>query len=296
MSMAGAPRTGAGTQTVEIDGRRVHRLGFGAMRLADPGVWGPPKDRQEAIRVVRRAIELGVDFIDTADTYGMGAVDEILGEALQPSPPNVMISAKIGQVQPRPGEWVPVGRPAFLRQQCELTLRRLRVDRIDLLTLHRVDPDVPFEDQLEALKQLKDEGKIGAVGLSEVSVEQIDVARGIVDVASVQNIYNLQVRVWDPVVEYCEREQIAFAAWYPVASGALTDPQGPVSAIATETGATPTQIALAWLLARSPVLVPIPGTSSVAHLEDNVAAADVRLADHHLQALTEWTDGAVSRP
>jgi pyridoxine 4-dehydrogenase len=271
---------------IELDGKAVHRLGFGAMRLAGPGVWGPPVDRLNSVRVARRAVELGINFIDTADAYGFGVSEEILSEALHPYPEDLLIATKVGQVQTRPGEWVPVGRPEYLRQQCELSLRRLRVDRIDLLQLHRVDPQVPFEDQVGELKALRDEGKIGSVGLSEVTVEQIGTAREIVEIVSVQNIYNLAVRKWDEAVDYCADEGIAFIAWYPIFGRAQSMRSDALDDVAAATGATPSQVALAWLLARSPSMLPIPGTSSLAHFQENAAAADLRLAPEQIATLT----------
>ena len=273
------------SSTFNLAGKTVHRLGFGAMRLADPDIWGPPTDRDNSIRVARRVVELGLDVIDTADVYGFGATEDILREALHPYPEHLLIATKVGQVQTRPREWVPLGRPEYLRQQCEASLRRLQVERIDLLQLHRVDPQVPLEDQVGELKALQDEGKIGAVGLSEVSVEQIDTARAIVEIVSVENIYNLAVRAWDPVVDYCTRERIAFLPWFPIASGALVAAEGVAAQIAKEVGATPAQLALAWLLARSDVMIPIPGTSSIAHLEENTMADQVKLTSEQFSAL-----------
>jgi aryl-alcohol dehydrogenase-like predicted oxidoreductase len=276
-----------------LAGKVVHRLGFGAMRLTDPDIWGPPADRDNSIRVARRAVELGINFIDTADSYAFGVAEEILREALHPYPEHLLIATKAGQTQTRPREWVAVGRPEYLRQQCELSLRRLGVERIDLYQLHRVDPKVPFEDQIGELILLRDEGKIGAIGVSEVDVKQIEAARGMVDIASVQNIYNLASRDWDEVVEYCTRERIAFIPWFPIMSGELAAPGGPVGDIAAATGATPAQIALAWLLARSDVMLPIPGTSSLTHLEQNVAAAAVQLSADQIATLTAY-DATVS--
>jgi pyridoxine 4-dehydrogenase len=263
----------------------VSRMAFGAMRLADPRIWGPPADRGHSIRLARRAVELGVDHIDTADSYGLGTVEDILREALHPYPDHLVVATKVGQVQPRPGEWVPVGHPAFLRHQCEMSLRRLDVDRIDLLYLHRVDPNVPLPEQVGTMKDLQDEGKIRHVGLSEVGLEQIEAAREIVDVAAVQNIYNLTTRGWDGVVDYCTRERIPFVAWFPVMNGALAQPGGVVAEVAAEVGSTPAQVALAWLLGRADVICPIPGTSSIAHLEENVAAASLRLTGEQLARL-----------
>jgi pyridoxine 4-dehydrogenase len=271
---------------VKLGDRTVSRMAFGAMRLADPQIWGPPADRDHSVRLARRAVELGVDHIDTADCYGLGTVEDILSEALRPYPDHLLIATKVGQVQPRPGEWVPVGHPALLRHQCEMSLRRLGVDRIDLLYLHRADPNVPFADQVGTMKELREEGKIAHVGLSEVGLEQIEAARAIVDVAAVQNIYNLTTRNWDDVVEYCTREHIPFVPWFPIMNGALAQPGGVAAEVAAETGSTPTQVALAWLLARADVICPIPGTSSIAHLEENVAAAALRLTDEQIARLT----------
>ncbi|WP_305783806.1 aldo/keto reductase [Symbioplanes lichenis] len=270
---------------IEVAGKSVHRLGFGAMRLAGSDIWDPPADRAHSVRVARRAVERGVEFIDTADSYAFGVTEEILAEALHPYPEHLLIGTKVGQVQTRRREWVPVGRPEYLRQQCEASLRRLRVERIDLLSLHRVDPAVPLEDQVGELKALRDEGKIGAVGLSEVGVEQIEQARAVVDIASVQNIYNLSVRGWDAVVDHCTRERIAFVPWYPILSGGLAGAGGVVADIAREHDATVAQIALAWLLARSDVMVPIPGTGSLGHLEENMAATRIALSPDQYAAL-----------
>ena len=281
------PLEPARAQTVEIAGKTLRRLSFGAMRLAGPGIWGPPDDRANSIRVARRAVDLGIQFIDTADVYGFGVTEEILAEALYPYPEHLLVSTKIGQVQTRPREWAPVGRPEFLRHQCEASLRRLRVERIDLLSLHRMDPAVPLEDQVGELKTLQDEGKIGAVGLSEVSVGQIEQARRIVDIVSVQNIYNLAVRTWDPVVDHCTREGIAFVPWYPILAGGLVTGAGVLTDIAETLGASPAQVSLAWLLARSDVIAPIPGTASIAHLEENVAAAQIELSPEQFTALLE---------
>jgi pyridoxine 4-dehydrogenase len=280
--------------TLEVAGRTVARLGFGAMRLAGPRIWGRPVDRAHAVRLARRAIECGVQHIDTADTYGLGVTEEILREALQPYPEHLLIATKIGQVQPRPGEWVPVGHPAFLRSQCELSLRRLGVERIDLLYLHRVDPAVPFLDQVGALKELQDEGKVAHIGLSEVGLDQLAAARGLIEIAAVQNIYNLITRTWDHVVDHCTREHIPFVPWFPVMNGALTRPGGVAAEVAAETGSTPAQVALAWLLARAHVVCPIPGTSSLAHLEENVEAATLRLTDDQVARLTATADPAAA--
>ncbi|MFC9435708.1 aldo/keto reductase [Nocardia sp. NPDC057030] len=271
---------------VQLGDKKVFRMAFGAMHLGDPRIWGPPADRDHSIRLARRAIELGVNHIDTADSYGLGTVEDILREALYPYPEHLLIATKVGQVQPRPLEWVPVGHPALLRHQCEMSLRRLGVQQIDLLYLHRADPNVPFADQVGVMRELQQEGKIAHFGLSEVTVEQIETARSIIDVAAVENIYNLTVRGWDAVVDYCTLERIPFVAWWPVMSGALAQPGGVVAEIAAQTGSSPAQVALAWLLARSDLLCPIPGTSSIAHLEENVAAAALRLTDEQIATLT----------
>lgn len=263
----------------------VHRLGFGAMRLTGPFNWGPPTDRQEAVRVARRAVELGVNFIDTADAYGPGDNEELLAEALHPYAEGLVVATKAGQSRPSAREWVPLGRPEYLRQQVELSLRRLRIERIDLFQLHRVDPKVPFADQLGALRRLQDDGKIRHVGLSEVSVAQIDEARAVVDVVSVQNQYNLTDRRYDDVVDHCERLGIAFIPWLPIANGRHAQIGGVLAEVAKELAATPTQTALAWLLHRSPVMLPIPGTSSVVHLEENVGAGRLRLSTEQYERL-----------
>jgi pyridoxine 4-dehydrogenase len=275
--------------TFEIAGKAVHRLGFGAMRLTGPGIWGEPADRDECIRVVRRAVELGVDFIDTADSYGPYVSEEIIREALHPYPDHVLVATKAGLVRHGPDLWMPLGRPEYLRQEVEMSLRRLGLDRIELFQLHRIDAKVPLEDQVGELKQLQDEGKIAAIGLSEVSVEQIEKVRVIAEIATVQNLYNVSNRNSENVVDYCTREEIGFIPWFPIAAGRLADPGGPVDELAKRHEATPAQVALAWLLGRAQIMLPIPGTSSVAHLEENVAAADLyqRLSHAEIAALTE---------
>ncbi|MEV0628567.1 aldo/keto reductase [Nonomuraea wenchangensis] len=272
--------------TLTIGGRTVHRLGFGAMSLTGPGVWGPPEDREACLRVLRRAVELGADFIDTADSYGPYVNEEIIREALHPYPEHVTIATKAGFVRTGPGEWHPVGRPAYLRQEVEMSLRRLGVDRLDLLQLHRVDPEVPLEDQVGELKALRDEGKIAAIGLSEVTVEQLERARRVVQIASVQNRYNLTLRASEDVLDHCEAQGLAFIAYTPIAKGRLAAPGGPVDHVARDLGATPAQVSLAWLLARSPALVAIPGTSSLAHLEENMGAATVSLTPEQVAELS----------
>jgi aryl-alcohol dehydrogenase-like predicted oxidoreductase len=263
----------------------VHRLGFGAMRLTGRGIWGEPRDREECLRVLRRAVDLGVDFIDTADSYGPYVSEDLIREALHPYPAGLTIATKAGLVRTGPDHWHPVGRPEYLRQEAEMSLRRLAVDSIDLFQLHRIDPEVPAEDQFGLLSDLLHEGKVRSVGLSEVSVEEVELARKTVPVATVQNLYNLTDRSSEEVLDHCEAEGIGFIPWFPIAAGRLAKPGGPVDDIAKQTGATPAQISLAWLLARSPVVLPIPGTSSVGHLEENCAAADIQLTGEQVERL-----------
>ena len=257
----------------------VHRLGFGAMRIVGDGVWGEPPDAEVARSVLRRAVELGVDFIDTADSYGPEVSERLIGEALAPYSAGTVVATKAGFTRTGPGRWHMLGRPEYLRQQWELSRRRLRVDVIDLWQLHRIDPTVPREEQFGVLAELRDEGKVRHIGLSEVNVEEIEAARALVPIATVQNKYNLVDRAHEAVLEHCEREGIGFIPWFPVAVGDLARPGGPLDDLAAELGATPAQIAIAWLLRRSPVMLPIPGTGSVAHLEENCAAALVELDD-----------------
>ena len=264
---------------------RVHRLGFGAMRLTGKGIWGEPKDRKEAIRVLRRAVELGVNFIDTADSYGPHVSEEIIAEALLPYPSDLVIATKGGFDRPGPDRWVENGRPEHLREACEGSLRRLRLERIDLYQLHRIDPKVPAEDQLGTLKELQAQGKILHIGLSEVSVKQIQHAQKIVPVVTVQNRYSLADRGSEDVLDFCERSGIGFIPWFPLAAGKLSGAAGAATKAAKELKITPSQLALAWLLWRSPVMLPIPGTSRVAHLEENVAAASVKDAQNTLAGL-----------
>jgi pyridoxine 4-dehydrogenase len=263
----------------------VTRLGYGAMRITGPGVWGPPTDRAEAIRVLRRALELGIDFIDTADSYGPNVSEEIIAEALHPYPANLVIATKGGFDRPGPDVWAENGRPEHLRVACEGSLRRLRLDRIDLYQLHRIDPKVPAEDQLGTLKDLQAQGKIKHIGLSEVSIAQIEHARSIVPIVSVQNRYSLSDRGAEDVVDYCEKRNLGFIPWFPLAAGKIAGSNSPVRRAAAQLKATPSQVALAWLLSRSPVMLPIPGTSSVAHLEENVAAAALKIDESEFQQL-----------
>ena len=252
---------------------QVTRLGYGAMRITGGGVWGEPADRAEAVRVLRRAVELGINFIDTADSYGPGVSEEIIAEALYPYPADLVIATKGGFDRPGPDKWVENGNPEHLRAACEGSLRRLRLERIDLYQLHRIDPKVPAEDQLGTLKDLQARGKIKQIGLSEVSVKQIQHARTIVPIVSVQNRYSITDRGSEDVLEYCEKEKMGFIPWFPLAAGRVSGADSPINRIAARWIATPSQVALAWLLARSPVMLPIPGTSKEKHLEENVAAA-----------------------
>ncbi|MEV0273778.1 aldo/keto reductase [Hamadaea sp. NPDC050747] len=265
----------------------VDRLGFGAMQITGPGIWGPPRDHDEAIRVLRRAVELGVTFIDTADSYGPGVSEELIREALHPYPENLVIATKAGLARTGPDQWHPLGHPAYLRQQAELSLRRLGLERIDLFQLHRIDPAVPLADQLGALTELQKDGKIGHIGLSQVSVAELRQARAHTDIATVQNLYNLANRRAETVLDYCEAEGLGFIPWFPIATGELARPGGPLDALASAAGITPVQFALAWLLRRSPVMLPIPGTSSVAHLEENLGARAVELTDEQFSAALE---------
>ena len=265
----------------------VDRLGYGAMQLTGPGVWGDPKDPAEAVRVLRRAYELGVTFIDTADSYGPFVSELLIREALHPYADDLVVATKAGLTRSGPDDWRPVGRPEYLRQQCELSLRHLGLDCIPLYQLHRIDAKVPLADQLGELALLRQEGKIRHIGLSQVSVEQIEAARAITPIVSVQNLYNLADRSAEDVLAHCERHDLAFIPWFPIATGNLARAGGPLDAISTAHGASPAQLALAWLLRRSPVMLPIPGTSSVAHLEENVAAAEVELTDDEFEALAK---------
>ena len=274
----------AGTLTLGED-IEVRRLGFGAMRLTGKGVWGEPEDREEALAVLARVPELGVNLIDTADSYGPEVSEELIAEALHPYE-GLTIATKGGLERTGPGEWPRNGRPEHLKRACEGSLRRLRVDRIDLYQLHSPDANVPYEESVGALRELQEEGKIRHIGVSNVSVEQLEQARGIVDVVSVQNRFNLGDRGSEDVLERCERLGICFIPWFPLAAGALAEPGGAADGIAEAHGATTGQIALAWLLRRSPVIAPIPGTSSVAHLEENVAAAGIELSDEEVERLS----------
>ena len=272
--------------TFDVGGDRlVHRLGYGTVQLTGPGAWGEPGDRREAVRVLRRAVELGVDLIDTADSYGPEVAEELVAEALHPYPDELVIATKAGLARTGPARWHPLGRPEYLRQQCEMSLRRLRLDRIDLFQLHRIDPTVPLADQVGTLRDLQVEGKIRHIGLSEVDMSQIEAARKLAPIATVQNLYNLVDRQAERVLHYCEREGLGFIPWFPLATGILPRDRGRLAAIAGELGATPAQVALGWLLQHSPVLLPIPGTSSPAHLEENLRAAEMTIRPEQIAVL-----------
>jgi pyridoxine 4-dehydrogenase len=262
----------------------VHRLGYGAMRIVGEGIWGPPKDHDTAVVVLRRVRELGIDFIDTADSYGPYISEDLIREALHPYE-NIVVATKAGLTRSGPNTWPPLGRPEYLRQCCLMSLRRLGAETIDLWQLHRIDAKVPREEQFAELKKLQDEGKVRHLGLSEVSVDEIKAAQAVFEVATVQNLYNLANRQSEDVLDYCEEQGIAFIPWFPLNAGKLAEPGGPVAEAAQRHDATPGQVALAWLLARSPVMLPIPGTGSVEHLEENAAAADLKLDPDELEAI-----------
>jgi pyridoxine 4-dehydrogenase len=281
---SGQPATASGTFTIGGD-LPVHRLGFGTMRLTGAGVWGEPADPAEAIAVLRRAVELGIDLIDTADSYGPEVAERLIAEALHPYPAGLVIATKAGFQRPGPNVWVEDGRPQHLRAACEGSLRRLRLERIDLFQLHRIDPKVALEDQIGALLDLQSAGKIHHIGLSEVSVQQIEAVRRLAPVVSVQNRYNLTDRKSEDVLDYCTRENLGFIPWFPLATGSLANPGGPLARVAETLDAQPAQVALAWLLRKSPVMLPIPGTSSVEHLEENTAAALLDLDGSVLEEL-----------
>jgi len=263
----------------------VTRLGYGTMQLTGPGVWADPKDPDEAVRVLRRAVDLGVNFLDTADAYGPTVAEPLIKNALHPYPADLVIATKVGHTRQGPNLWTPVGRPEYLRQQTEMALRLLGLGQIPLMQLHRIDPKVPLEDQVGELAKLREEGKIRFIGLSEVTVDQLRAAAEIAPIATVQNLYNLANRNAEELLDYSAANGIGFIPWFPLATGELAKPGSPLAELATERGATPSQLALAWLLRRSPVMLPIPGTASVAHLEDNVAAAGITLSEGEYAAL-----------
>ncbi|HEV3305356.1 MAG TPA: aldo/keto reductase [Candidatus Sulfotelmatobacter sp.] len=270
---------------------RVTRLGYGAMRITGEGIWGEPADRPEAVRVLRKTVELGINFIDTADSYGPEVSEKIIAEALHPYPADLVIATKGGFDRTGPNKWVENGRPEHLRSACEGSLRRLRLEQIALYQLHRIDPKVPAEEQLGTLKQLQAEGKIKHVGLSEVSVQQIQHAQTIVPIVSVQNRYSLTDRGSEAVLQYCERQKLGFIPWFPLAAGKLSGGESPIVRVAAKLKVTPSEVALAWLLARSAVMLPIPGTSSVKHLEENVAAAGLKIDKEKMEELSQAARG-----
>ena len=283
-STTSRPAASSGTFAIGGD-LLVTRLGYGAMQLTGPGIWGDPADPANAVAVLRRAVELGVDLVDTADAYGPSVNEELIKTALYPYD-GVTIATKGGNTRTGPGQWIAVGLPEYLIQAAELSLRRLGVETIDLYQLHRIDSRVPLADQIGALKDLQTAGKIRRVGLSEVTVDEIKAAREIVEIVSVQNLYNVTNRHSEEVLDYCTAEGIAFIPWFPIAVGSLARPGGVLDSLAAETAHTPAQLALAWLLRRSPVILPIPGTSSVDHLEENVLGATVTLTDEQFEALS----------
>jgi pyridoxine 4-dehydrogenase len=263
----------------------VNRLGFGAMRITGKGVWGPPADRAEAQRVLRRAVELGINLIDTAESYGPHVSEQLIGETLHPYPPGLVIATKGGFDRPGQSKWVENARPERLREELDGSLKRLKLERIDLYQLHRIDPNVPEKEQFEALREFQCEGKVRHLGLSEVNVKEIERARRVFHVVSVQNRYNLADREWEKVLDHCQAYGIGFIPWYPLQTGKLADKGGALARVAKELHATTAQVALAWLLKRSPVMLPIPGTSRVKHLEENAAAAAIELSDEDFRAI-----------
>ncbi|HYY31794.1 MAG TPA: aldo/keto reductase [Chthoniobacterales bacterium] len=274
------------SKTFKIGGNlEVNRLGFGAMRLTGKGIWGEPKDVDEAKRVLKRAVELGVNFIDTADSYGPAVSERLIGEALAPFPKSLVVATKAGLTRQGPDQWAPVGRPEYLTQQVEMSLRYFKTEVIDLWQLHRIDPKVPVEESLEVIAKLQQQGKIRYVGLSEVKPNEIERARKVINIVSVQNLYNVGDRQHEDVLEYCEKEGLAFIPWFPVAAGKLTQPGGKLDTIAKRHGATIAQLSIGWLLHRSSVMLPIPGTSSTAHLEENLKAAEIFLSDAELREI-----------
>ena len=280
--------------TIMLGGElEVRRLGFGAMRITGDGIWGPPRDPDSALRVLRRAVELGVNFIDTADSYGPYVSEELIATALTPYPPDLVIATKAGWNRPGPNQWTHDATPRHLREAAEGSLKRLRVDRIDVFQLHMPDPVVPFDLSIETLAELQSEGKIRLIALSNVTKEHVERARKIVPIASVQNRYSFADREWDYLVDYCEKNGIAFIPWYPLAAGKVAGML--VARIAKEHQKTPMQVALAWLLKRSPIMLPIPGTSSVEHLEENMRATSVRLTDQEYQELATVAESPTLR-
>jgi pyridoxine 4-dehydrogenase len=286
----------AASGTITIGGDlTIHRLGFGAMRITGPGIWGEPQDRDEALRVLRHLPDLGINFIDTADAYGPEVSENLIAEALHPYPAEMIIATKGGFTRQGPDKWLPVGRPEYLRQCVEMSLRRLKLERIDLYQLHRIDPKVRVEESLGELKKMQEEGKIRHIGLSEVTVRQIERAKKTVPIVSVQNAYNLANRTHESVVQYCEKHNLALIPWAPMESGHLSQPGSPLAQAAAAHNVTTSQLAIGWLLHRSPVMVPIPGTSSVKHLEENTAAAEIKLSDEEWKPLEKGLAKAAGR-
>jgi pyridoxine 4-dehydrogenase len=282
---AGPPAHRSGT--FSLGGSEVHRLGFGTMQLTGPGVWGPPADPDAAVALLRRVVDLGVDLVDTADSYGPAVSEALIRRALAPYPAGLRIATKAGMTRQGPDRWAPVGVPSYLRQQCEMSLRTLGVERIDLFQLHRIDPAVPADEQFGVLADLRREGKVAEVGLSEVDLDELGAATAVVPVATVQNLYNLGNQTAEDVLGACEEKGIGFIPWFPLGSGALARPGGPLDEVASALGATVAQVALAWLLRRSPVMLPIPGTASIAHAEENCAGATVELSDEQFALIND---------
>lgn len=268
----------------------VSRLGFGAMQLPGPGVWGPSPDPENAKTVLRTALDLGINFIDTADSYGPDVADELIHDALWPYPEQLVIATKTGLLRTGPGEWHPLARPEYIKQQCEMSLRKLGLEQIQLFQLHRIDPAVPLEDQVGTFKELQQEGKIAHIGLSEVSVDEIKRASQVARIDTVQNLYNLGNRQSEEVLDYCQENQIGFIPWFPIQTGQLASGKGILGKIASDLGATPAQVAISWLLHKSPVMLPIPGTKSVSHLKENVEAANIELSEEQLKLLESMAD------
>jgi len=289
--ISAAPISAVKSGTFKIGGQlEVTRLGFGAMRITGDGIWGDPQDPTEARKTLERVPELGINFIDTADSYGPFVSEDMLAEVLHPYPAGMVIATKGGLTRTGPNRWLPVGRPEYLRQCLEMSLRRLRLETLDVWQLHRIDAKVPTDEQFGAMKEFLDEGKVRFLGLSEVGVDEIKAAQEVFPVATVQNRYNLADREHEAVLEYCESQGIGFIPWFPLATGGLARAGGQLDEIARKLGAAPSQIALAWLLKRSPVMLPIPGTGSVQHLEENTRAADLELSDEDFEALSKLAD------
>ena len=292
MSVLSEANVAARSGTFKLGDLEVYRLGFGAMRITGPGIWGPPANPETSVQVLRKAIDLGINLIDTADSYGPYVSEDLIAQALHPYPRGLVIATKGGLTRQGPDRWLPVARPEYLRQCVEMSLRRLKVDRIDLYQLHRIDEKVSLEDQIGELVALQNEGKIRHLGLSEVSVDQIKEVQKLATIVSVQNLYNISNRQSEAVLDYCEQSGLGFIPWFPIASGALSKPGGVLHSVADAHKATPAQIALAWLLKRSPVVLPIPGTGSVEHLIENTEAAQVELTDREFQEAGEWAKNA----